>query len=115
MNLDGMDRQFKIRAERVAWADKIDVIIGIPGNPSATTVDIAKLNLVPMEIGHKVMPTMELSFQEAQELMDELWRCGLRPTEGTGSAGALAAVEKHLNDMRQIAFDLLNSRPHDGG
>jgi hypothetical protein len=38
-----------------------------------------------------------------QKLMDDLWDCGLRPSEGTGSAGALAAVEKHLGDMRKIA------------
>ena len=39
--------------------------------------------------------------------MDELWRCGLRPSEGTGSAGSLAATERHLKDMQAIAFDLL--------
>lgn len=41
----------------------------------------------------------------AQMLMDELWRCGLRPTEGTGSAGSLAATERHLADMRRLVFD----------
>jgi hypothetical protein len=45
-----------------------------------------------------------LSYSAAQNLMDELWREGFRPTEGTGSAGALAAVQKHLEDMRKIAF-----------
>lgn len=49
-------------------------------------------------------PTITLSMTEAQKLMDELWHAGLRPTEGTGSAGALAAVQKHLEDMRKIAF-----------
>jgi hypothetical protein len=43
-----------------------------------------------------------LSMRESQALMDNLWRCGLRPSEGTGSAGALAAVQKHLEDMRKI-------------
>src|SRR4030042_868144 len=47
-------------------------------------------------------PTLELRYEDAQCLMDELWRCGLRPTEGSGSAGSLAATEKHLNDMRAI-------------
>ena len=45
--------------------------------------------------------------EEAQELMDELYRCGLRPTEGAGSAGQMAAVQQHLKDMRTIAFDRL--------
>jgi hypothetical protein len=42
-------------------------------------------------------------------LMDQLWQCGLRPTEGTGSAGSLAATERHLKDMREIAFGLLKN------
>lgn len=113
MYVDGMDRSLKIRAERIAWDDRIDVIIGIPGD-DGSTVDIAKIDFVRTVMGSKVTPTMELSVQEAQCLMDELWRCGLRPTEGTGSAGALAAVEKHLSDMRQIAFDLLNRGNNDG-
>jgi len=49
-------------------------------------------------------PTVELRHDAAQELMDELWRIGLRPTEGTGSAGALAAVQRHLDDMRALVF-----------
>jgi len=47
-------------------------------------------------------PTTRLPMEVAQQLMDQLWLCGLRPTEGTGSAGSLAATEKHLNDMRAI-------------
>lgn len=36
--------------------------------------------------------------------MDDLWRAGFRPTEGKGSAGALKAVEYHLEDMRRLVF-----------
>lgn len=49
-------------------------------------------------------PTIRLSQEDAQLFMDELWRCGLRPTEGTGSAGALAAVQAHLKDMQRLVF-----------
>ena len=38
----------------------------------------------------------------AQVLMDDLWNCGIRPTEGAGTAGAMGAVQGHLNDMRAI-------------
>lgn len=34
-------------------------------------------------------------------------RAGVRPANGTGSAGQLAATETHLKDMRAIAFQLL--------
>ena len=45
--------------------------------------------------------------RNAQILMDDLWNAGLRPTEGSGSAGSLAATQKHLQDMRTIAFHKL--------
>jgi len=45
-----------------------------------------------------------LRTQQAQTLMDDLWNAGLRPSEGSGSAGAMAAVQQHLADMRKIAF-----------
>lgn len=48
-------------------------------------------------------PTTRLNETQAQVLMDTLWDCGVRPTEGSGSAGALSAVQKHLGDMRVIA------------
>lgn len=52
-------------------------------------------------------PTMQIAHNVAQQLMDQLWICGLRPTEGTGSAGSLAATERHLADMQKIAFGVL--------
>lgn len=59
---------------------------------------------LPEEDGHEVAPTLELDNDQAQQLMDALWSAGVRPTEGTGSAGALAAVERHLEDMRALVF-----------
>lgn len=52
-------------------------------------------------------PSFSLEHTTAQSLMDQLWNCGFRPSEGTGSAGSLAATEKHLADMRAITFNKL--------
>lgn len=57
-----------------------------------------------------VKPTLRISPDAAQALMDSLWQCGLRPTEGSGSAGSLAATERHLADMRAIAVAALKSK-----
>jgi len=46
---------------------------------------------------------------EAQALMDRLWTAGFRPTEGAGSAGALDATQRHLEDMRTLVFDNVKS------
>lgn len=40
--------------------------------------------------------------EAAQQLIDDLWQCGLRPSEGAGSAGSLAATQRHLSDMRKL-------------
>ena len=52
-------------------------------------------------------PGIMLDDQAAQQLMDDLWRGGLRPTEGRGSAGSLVATERHLEDMRSLVFNKL--------
>jgi hypothetical protein len=63
---------------------------------------VKNLTLETVEQGAYLHPTGTLDQQSAQELMDNLWECGFRPSEGTGSAGAMAATEKHLADMRNI-------------
>jgi len=55
-------------------------------------------------------PALVLDMTAAQQMVDELWRCGLRPSEGSGSAGALAATERHLADMRTIALASLEAK-----
>jgi len=46
-------------------------------------------------------PLVKLSQTEAQVLMDSLWDCGLRPSEGSGSAGAMLATQQHLADSQK--------------
>lgn len=50
-------------------------------------------------------PSIDLEETQSQFLMDRLWECGLRPTEGSGSAGSLAATQRHLEDMRTLVFE----------
>lgn len=63
----------------------------------------------PLPEAYYVSETFRIAFDEAQRLMDQLWDCGLRPSEGSGSAGAMAATQRHLEDMRRIAFDALKA------
>lgn len=58
----------------------------------------------PGEEGCELEPAFNISRDSAQSLMDELWNIGIRPTEGSGSAGSLAATERHLQDMRALVF-----------
>ncbi len=56
----------------------------------------------PDDMNVERLPLLTLRDTEAQELMDSLWQCGLRPSEGSGSAGSLAATQAHLKDMRVL-------------
>jgi len=78
--------------------------------PSAVPNSIAIATNIMFETikDHSITPAlMSIDMNEAQQLMDELWHCGVRPTEGSGSAGAMRAVENHLADLRKITNKLL--------
>jgi len=54
-------------------------------------------------------PAISLRPEEARNLMDELWRAGVRPSE-VGSPGQLKATERHLEDMRTLTFKLIDQK-----
>lgn len=62
----------------------------------------------PVDIRSSARPTFELSAELAQNVMDDLWSAGIRPTEGRQSEGVTAAQARHLEDMRTVAFAKLN-------
>lgn len=49
-------------------------------------------------------PNLIIETYAAQELMNDLWNCGIRPSQAKGTAGQLEAVNKHLEDMRTLVF-----------
>lgn len=56
------------------------------------------------DAGLESRAAMAMSKEDLQSLMDEIWSAGVRPSEGSGSAGSLAATERHLADMRALVF-----------
>lgn len=83
----------------------IDLYIWKYGHRGRTNATALTWSDVPD--GAHVLPTLSLNLSSGQELIDLLWSCGLRPTEGSGSAGSLAATQKHLDDMRKIAGKMI--------
>lgn len=63
-----------------------------------------KIEFEQLEPGVVREPFMHLQPEEAQELMDQLYSCGIRPSKERGSAGQLDAVKYHLEDMRKLVF-----------
>jgi hypothetical protein len=96
----------EIYANKVIFSNALQFAFiqrGQRGRPAAAKPMVFEV----VEEGAIVEPAITIGIDEAQQFIDELWRCGLRPTEGTGSAGSLAATERHLHDMQAIAKGLL--------
>lgn len=102
-----MSNEIEIRAEKRLFRNCVDLMVF----QSISDEEIAIGKPVILEKTERgaafTEPTISLNYEQAQMLIDELWRCGLRPTEGHGSAGMLAATERHLSDMKKIAFNRL--------
>lgn len=64
---------------------------------------------VTMENDGQDSPPFHLDETAAQVLMDTLWNCGIRPTEGAGTAGAMAAAQAHLKDLQASNSVLLEA------
>lgn len=90
------------RAERRVVDDCIAVMLYVINGDGSRSI-ASPLTFTNHQPGNYVEPTMRLQEEEAQRLMDELWSVGLRPAGGKGSAGQLAATERHLEDMRRVA------------
>lgn len=94
--------EWELRAQLAPWANGVEFCL-YSGNSVATDL-IINSNTDP-NIGVKKESLFKLSRETAQILIDDLWNCGFRPSEGSGSAGALAATQRHLEDMRKLVFE----------
>jgi hypothetical protein len=100
----------KIKAHRQIWTQSVELLVceqNFDGKFSAVADPILmrRLDVEDGRFSKPIEATVSLHDDAAQQLMDELWNCGLRPSEGTGSAGSLRATERHLEDMRRLVFE----------
>ena len=59
------------------------------------------------EQGYSQNPALQISWDAAQKLIDQLWNNGLRPRDLRYQSDALNMQNEHLKDMRKIAFKFL--------
>lgn len=99
--------RFEILAHRQPFSCRVDFLLremprdGQVGIVQPLTVSMKPVNEVD---GHAMSPTFSLPDQEAQVLLNELWREGFRPSSGEGSLGEIGALRAHLEDMRTLVF-----------
>jgi len=102
--------RIELRAHREPWlSDSIAIRIAqILERDGKTRIALAQpivlKTLSQAELNCEMPPTFRLRLEDCQQFMDELWRVGIRPTEGAGSVGQLGAIKAHLEDMRTLVF-----------
>ena len=96
-----VDETQRLHAVSAPWRRGVEFLL-VRGNKAAEPPVF-----VERDSAIECAPTFWLPPESAQQLMDDLWNCGFRPTEGTGSAGALAATQRHLDDMRALVLSPL--------
>lgn len=107
MNSKGLKRFF---LRRDYWmGDRLDVFMTVrtdfDGQISIAIPDPVVIRVLERKDEVNIRPPfLTIGMEEAQQLMDEMWNVGLRPTEGSGSAGSLAATQRHLEDFRRLVF-----------
>lgn len=103
MSFNKHNESLEIRCQLEGWhTDKIAVAAIVRDGQIISFAE--PMTMTPVSTGIYVEPFVRLNRDQAQVLMDDLWQCGLRPSEGAGSAGAMAAVQRHLEDMRTLVF-----------
>jgi len=95
------DIQFKAARERIL-GDRIQIWFYQRHPSSVSVAEPMIMKDTPIEI--EPAPAAIITPTTAQQMMDELWNIGVRPSEGSGSAGQLASVKYHLEDMRKLVF-----------
>jgi hypothetical protein len=98
MGKNKMTERMEVRAMSAPWHRGVEFWAHVGSS------HVTSMTFEVREDGMEIDPSFKLKMDEAQALMDDLWNCGLRPTEGSGSAGALMATQKHLEDMRSLVF-----------
>ncbi len=98
---------YQVRAARKGFDNEIDIaIVGV--HPEVVSV-CHDLQMQVVKDGEEIKPVLTIPFQEAVDLMTDLWNAGIRP-EGVDLADSktLLAVQAHLNDMRMFAVTFWN-------
>lgn len=70
--------------------------------------------LEPIAEGDEVAPLLRLRLDEAQQLLDELYRVGVRPSRSEPTSQVVERMEHHIEDLRRIAFKDANHPPGGG-
>ena len=87
-------------ASRPAWDNRVELRFGVRSGGSATVA--RPVMYAEVQPGQFVEPTAILDEGAAQQLCDELWRAGFRPTQSKAGAGQFDAQQSHIADLSKL-------------
>ena len=99
-----------LRLTRKPWSLFNDIEFRLAVVDGPKIVMATNLCLTTADEGADFPPLMSVGPDMAQQMMDQLWDCGLRPSAGAGSVGQMAAVQAHLADMRALVPGLIGAK-----
>ena len=88
----------------------VDLYISFPSKQNPNQTDyVTNFTVETQDIdAYPVAPSMQLSREACQQICDEVYRLGFRPSIDQYNDKAILAISNHLDDMRSIAFHKLN-------
>lgn len=89
----------EIRAQRIDYGNVIGFAIIDHNKELRQVYACGSLTMHEIDDSMPVPTAFELRPEQAIQLMDDLWRAGIRPTENSDTT---PAVQRHLNDMRKL-------------
>lgn len=103
--------QFRVERDLSFGPDTYRVYLyaRLPDGRIAIPESAITMRLIDPDASPVSEPVLTTGQEALQSLIDELWHLGIRPTEGHGSTGQLAATEKHLTHTTALLDQTLKT------
>ena len=103
-----LDKHYRVYAADNFLSGGVDFHICKPAEPGQRVdVSVTFTETVVDETFCVAAPSLSVTRQLCQQILDELWRLGYRPDGGKGTEAERSALHSHLRDMRAIVFSKL--------
>ncbi len=100
------DLNFSISRDVFAPSQPFVLHVYAKGSPGKVAVG-QPIVMTEQNEAERIEPTAMVSREAAQQLMDELYMAGLRPSSEARRQDVVQSKDEHLSDLRKIAFKAL--------
>jgi hypothetical protein len=110
--MNNLPFQFRIQRDLSFGSDTFPIHLYARMPDGRIAIPEAAITMRVFEPGAEALtsePLLNVGKEALQSLIDELWHLGIRPTEGHGSTGQLAATEKHLDHTTRLLDQTLQT------